>query len=172
VHCFTGNILMMSTLPTMAQAFAILSQEERQREMKPLNHMGLVSTSLNVSMSPRNNAGFNTNFSSHRESTSRGTGGLNNTNTFRGNSSTGHRSICFVNTANELGTPKTSATNSMVIQPTQGPQEEEVKDLQQMCILLKVMEANVKKNFEHGKQVPLNLSKSQYKQLLNLLGTL
>ncbi|XP_015073219.1 uncharacterized protein LOC107017563 [Solanum pennellii] len=27
-------------------------------------------------------------------------------------------------------------------------------------------------NFEHGKQVPLNLSKSQYKQLLNLLGTL
>jgi len=45
-----GNILMMSNLPTMAQAFAILSQEERQREMKPLSHMALESTSLNASV--------------------------------------------------------------------------------------------------------------------------
>ena len=41
-----GNILMMTILPTMAQTFAILSQEERQREVNPLNHMALESTSL------------------------------------------------------------------------------------------------------------------------------
>jgi len=41
-----GNILMMSTLPSMAQAFAILSQEEKQREVRPNNHTALDSTSL------------------------------------------------------------------------------------------------------------------------------
>lgn len=43
-----GSILMMSPLPTMAQAFAILAQEERQREVKPHNRLNLDSTSLNV----------------------------------------------------------------------------------------------------------------------------
>ena len=92
-----GNILMMSNLPTMAQAFAILSQEERQREMKPVNHMVLESTSLNASVSSQNNA---TNTSSYRGSTSRGNGNYNNTaynnnNTVRGSSSTGNRSNMF-----------------------------------------------------------------------------
>ncbi|XP_049399769.1 uncharacterized protein LOC125863820 [Solanum stenotomum] len=50
-----GNILMMTTLPTMAQAFSILSRKERQREVKPLNHMALESTSLNASASPQHN---------------------------------------------------------------------------------------------------------------------
>ncbi|XP_049342885.1 uncharacterized protein LOC125807200 [Solanum verrucosum] len=50
-----GNILMLTTLPTMAQAFSILSRKERQREVKPLNHMALESTSLNASASPQHN---------------------------------------------------------------------------------------------------------------------
>ncbi|KAH0670548.1 hypothetical protein KY290_025962 [Solanum tuberosum] len=54
-----GNILMMTTLPTMAQAFSILSRKERQREVKPLNHMALESTSLNVSASPQHNVHYN-----------------------------------------------------------------------------------------------------------------
>ena len=53
--------------------------------------------------------------------------------------------ICFVNIANKLDMSKTVATNSMVTQPTQEIQEEEAKDLQQMYILLKVMEVNVKR---------------------------
>ncbi|XP_015159258.1 uncharacterized protein [Solanum tuberosum] len=43
-----GNILMISTLPSMAQVFAILSQEEKQREVRPHNHTALDSTSLNA----------------------------------------------------------------------------------------------------------------------------
>ena len=50
-----GNILMMTILPTMAQTFAILSQEERQREVNPLNHMDLESTSLNVALASQQN---------------------------------------------------------------------------------------------------------------------
>ena len=92
-----GNILMMSNLPTTAQAFAILSQEERQREMKPVNHMALESTSLNASVSSQNNA---TNSSSYRGNTSRGNGNYNSTaynnnNAFRGSSNTGNRSNMF-----------------------------------------------------------------------------
>ncbi|XP_010322291.1 uncharacterized protein [Solanum lycopersicum] len=98
------NILIMSTLPTMAHEFAILSQEKRQREMKPLNHMALESTSLNASMLSQNNA-----TNSSRGSTSRGngsynntgnftnnnTGNFNNTNTYKGNSNAGNRSNMF-----------------------------------------------------------------------------
>lgn len=32
-----GSILMMNPLPTMAQAFSILIQEEKQREVRPSN---------------------------------------------------------------------------------------------------------------------------------------
>ena len=53
--------------------------------------------------------------------------------------------ICFMNTANELGTLMIGATRSMVIQPTQEPQKEEVRDLQQMCTLLRMMDINVRK---------------------------
>ena len=75
-----GNILMMSTLPTMAQAFAILSQEERQREMKPSNHMALESTSLNASVLSQNNS---TNSSSYKGGIGRGNGSFNNTSAYR-----------------------------------------------------------------------------------------
>lgn len=53
---FRGNILMMNILPSTAQAFAKLTQEEKQREVKPHNHSALDSTSLNVSSSTYNTA--------------------------------------------------------------------------------------------------------------------
>lgn len=43
-----GSILMMNPLLNIAQAFAILSQEERQRKVKPHNHLALESPSLNA----------------------------------------------------------------------------------------------------------------------------
>ncbi|XP_025885618.1 uncharacterized protein [Solanum lycopersicum] len=170
-----GNILMMSTLPTMAQAFAILSQEERQREMKSPNHMALESTSLNASMLPQSNA---TNSGSYRGSTGRGngnynnTGNFNNTNTYRGNSNIGNRSNMFCeyckrtghvkdrcyklhgypsNTRNPRGRGKGSAANVHTSEGDGNKCEE---------------------NFEQGKQMPVNLSKGQYEQLLNLLGNM
>ncbi|XP_049407775.1 uncharacterized protein LOC125871216 [Solanum stenotomum] len=52
-----GSILMMNPLPTMAQAFSILVQEEKQREVKPHGKFNLESTSLHV-----NAASTSTNF--------------------------------------------------------------------------------------------------------------
>ena len=164
---------MMSTLPTMAQAFAILSQEERQREMKPLNHMALESTSLNASMLSQNNS---TNSSSYRGSIGRGNGSynntgiinnsnagnFNNTNAYRGNSNAGNRSNIFceyckrtghvkdrcyklhgypTNTRNPRGRGRGSAANVHTSEGNGNKCEE---------------------SFEKGKQMPVNLSKSQY----------
>ena len=64
-----GNILMMSTLLSMAQAFAILCQEDKQREVKPHNHTTLDSTSLNAYGQNNNNTcykGFKTYYSSSK----------------------------------------------------------------------------------------------------------
>nr|XP_025888367.1 putative uncharacterized protein DDB_G0286751 [Solanum lycopersicum] len=176
-----GNILMMSTLPTMAQAFAILSQEERQREMKPSNHMALESTSLNASMLSQSNS---TNSSSYKGGIGRGNGSynntgsfnnnnagnFNNTNAYRGNSNAGNRSNMFceyckrtghvkdrcyklhgypTNTRNPRGRGRGSAAN---VHTSEGDSYK--------C----------EESFEQGKQMPVNLSKSQYEQLLNLLG--
>lgn len=41
-----GSILMMNHLPSMAHAFALLVQEEKQREFKPNNQMFAESSSL------------------------------------------------------------------------------------------------------------------------------
>ncbi|KAH0710706.1 hypothetical protein KY284_012133 [Solanum tuberosum] len=46
-----GSILMMNPLPSMAQAFALLIQEEKQREFKPNNQMFAESSSL-IASSP------------------------------------------------------------------------------------------------------------------------
>ncbi|XP_069151275.1 uncharacterized protein [Solanum lycopersicum] len=176
-----GNILMMATLPTMAQAFAILSQEERQREMKPSNHMALESSSLNASMLSQSNS---TNSSSYKGGIGRGNGSynntgsfnnnnagnFNNTNAYRGNSNAGNRSNMFceyckrtghvkdrcyklhgypTNTKNSRGRGRGSAAN---VHTSEGDSYK--------C----------EESFEQGKQMPVNLSKSQYEQLLNLLG--
>ncbi|XP_015165957.1 uncharacterized protein [Solanum tuberosum] len=59
-----GNILMMTPLPSMAQAFLILIQEEKQREFKPNNQHFMESTSLNASSSGASSSrAFKTNYS-------------------------------------------------------------------------------------------------------------
>ncbi|XP_019260484.1 PREDICTED: uncharacterized protein LOC109238464 [Nicotiana attenuata] len=55
-----GNILMMNPLPTIAQAFSILIQEEKQHEVRPQNQLNLESVSMNVHSQPNN--GFRTNY--------------------------------------------------------------------------------------------------------------
>ncbi|XP_019262125.1 PREDICTED: uncharacterized protein LOC109239965 [Nicotiana attenuata] len=55
-----GSILMMNPLLSIAQAFSILIQEEKQREIRPNNHLIMESTSLNVN-GPGNNR-FRTNY--------------------------------------------------------------------------------------------------------------
>ncbi|XP_049348626.1 uncharacterized protein LOC125831021 [Solanum verrucosum] len=170
-----GNILMMSDLPTMAQAFAILSQEERQREMKPPSHMALESTSLNASVSPQYNAGskgFNTNY--NRGGTGRGASSSNNSssNTFRGNSSTGNRSNLFCEYCKRIGHTKDRCyklhgypTNTKAPRGKGSGSAANVhasEDDRGQC----------EETTEQERQIPLNLSKSQYERLLNLLGTL
>ncbi|KAL3323729.1 hypothetical protein AABB24_038071 [Solanum stoloniferum] len=71
-----GSILMMNPLPTMAQAFSILVQEEKQREVKPPHRGHLDSTSLAVtagsssnfrhSNAGNNNNDFRTNYAQQR----------------------------------------------------------------------------------------------------------
>lgn len=48
------NILMMNPLPTMAQTFSVLIQEEKQREFKPTGRMPMDSTSMNISVTNNN----------------------------------------------------------------------------------------------------------------------
>ncbi|XP_019252858.1 PREDICTED: uncharacterized protein LOC109231670 [Nicotiana attenuata] len=55
-----GSILMMNPLPTIAQAFSILIQEEKQREVKPSISFSMDSAALNVSGS--GNSNFRTNY--------------------------------------------------------------------------------------------------------------
>ncbi|XP_019258158.1 PREDICTED: uncharacterized protein LOC109236429 [Nicotiana attenuata] len=54
-----GSILMMNPLPSIAQAFSILIQEEKQREVKPHNQFVMESASLNSSTG---NNSFRTNY--------------------------------------------------------------------------------------------------------------
>ncbi|KAH0662237.1 hypothetical protein KY284_027168 [Solanum tuberosum] len=102
-----GSILMMSTLPSMAQVFAILSQEERQREVRPHNHTVLESTSLNASVSSNvveGSKGFRTSYTSSKGGASSSNP---NTNTvFRGNSSTSNRSNLFCDFCKRTGHTK------------------------------------------------------------------
>ncbi|XP_019241750.1 PREDICTED: uncharacterized protein LOC109221753 [Nicotiana attenuata] len=70
-----GSILMMNPLPTIAQAFSNLIQEEKQREVKPSNHFSMDSAALNASGPGNNN--FRTNYTQQRN---------NNTNSgYKGN---------------------------------------------------------------------------------------
>ena len=43
-----GSILMMNPFPSLAQAFSLLVQDEKQREIKPNNQLFMESPSLNV----------------------------------------------------------------------------------------------------------------------------
>ncbi|XP_075101826.1 uncharacterized protein LOC107805052 [Nicotiana tabacum] len=55
-----GSILMMNPLPSMAQPFCLLVQEEKQREIRPSNQLVMKSASLNVNTTGSNN--FRTNY--------------------------------------------------------------------------------------------------------------
>jgi len=168
-----GSILMMSDLPSMAQAFAILSQEVRQGEVKPHNHTVLDSTSLTASASTSNGKGFKTNYSSYRG----GAGSSGSTNNNRANSNTNNsysqnRSGLFCDYCKRPGHtkdrcyklhgyptnsrfPKGKSTGSAANAYTQEEGNNEVEE-----------------GPELRRQMPVNLSKDQYEQLLNLLGTL
>ncbi|XP_019260138.1 PREDICTED: uncharacterized protein LOC109238158 [Nicotiana attenuata] len=56
-----GSILMMNPLPSIAQAFSLLIQEERQREIKPTDHLILESSALNANTARPST--FRTNYS-------------------------------------------------------------------------------------------------------------
>nr|XP_009613157.1 protein kinase 4-like [Nicotiana tomentosiformis] len=56
-----GSILMMNHLPSIAQTFSLLIQEERQRKIKPNNHLALESSAL--SASTNRPGSFKTNYS-------------------------------------------------------------------------------------------------------------
>ncbi|KAH0632747.1 hypothetical protein KY284_035533 [Solanum tuberosum] len=58
-----GSILMMTPLPSMGQAFALLVQEEKQREIKPHNQMFAETASLAASASGTKN--FKTSYTSN-----------------------------------------------------------------------------------------------------------
>jgi len=97
-----GSILMMNPLPTMPQAFSILVQEEKQREVKPSTRMSLASTSLNASTSLGVVSGsnsFKTNYSQNKH-----TNGNNayrgHTNHFQNYNSNNTYPISDVNKAN------------------------------------------------------------------------
>ncbi|XP_070032909.1 uncharacterized protein [Nicotiana tomentosiformis] len=57
-----GSILMMNPLPSMAQAFFLLIQDEKQREMKPPNQMVAESVFLHANASENANNFRNNNF--------------------------------------------------------------------------------------------------------------
>ncbi|XP_019267368.1 PREDICTED: uncharacterized protein LOC109244690 [Nicotiana attenuata] len=62
-----GSFLMMNPLPSMAQAFALLIQEENLREFKPRNQLNFDSATLNVNVGGRT---FKTNYSPSGNQTS------------------------------------------------------------------------------------------------------
>ncbi|XP_019253971.1 PREDICTED: uncharacterized protein LOC109232671 [Nicotiana attenuata] len=62
-----GSILMMNPLPSLAQTFLILIQEEKQREVKPNNQLMIESTALSVNRSRGNS--FRTNFGQQTNTT-------------------------------------------------------------------------------------------------------
>ncbi|XP_019227337.1 PREDICTED: uncharacterized protein LOC109208659 [Nicotiana attenuata] len=69
-----GSILMMKPLPSFAQAFSLLIQEEKQREFRPINKLNLESTSLHVNITPtQHQSPFGArNFKTHYTANNRG----------------------------------------------------------------------------------------------------
>ncbi|XP_049410368.1 uncharacterized protein LOC125873475 [Solanum stenotomum] len=57
-----GNILMMNLLPTIAQGFSILIQEEKQREVKRRSHLTMEGTSLNAHGESQFRTNYNTQY--------------------------------------------------------------------------------------------------------------
>lgn len=112
--------------------------------MKPISHITLESISLNASISPQHNTCYNTNYSFYRGGIGRGTGS-SNTNTFRRNSSTDNRSNLFYEYCKWTGHTNDRCYKIHGYPTNARTQKEEVRDLQQMCTLLRMMDINVRK---------------------------
>nr|XP_009772676.1 PREDICTED: uncharacterized protein LOC104223020 [Nicotiana sylvestris] len=73
-----GSILTMNSLPSIAQAFSLLIQEERQREIKPTGHLNFghnqnPNTGQNsFSQNTRQGSNYNYNYNSNNNSANRG----------------------------------------------------------------------------------------------------
>ncbi|KAH0671522.1 hypothetical protein KY289_026015 [Solanum tuberosum] len=166
-----GNILMMNTLPSMAQAFAILSQGEKQREVKPYNHTALDSTSLNA-YGQNPSRGFKTNYSPSRGGGT-SSGNTSNNTGFRGNSTTSRASL-FCDYCKKSGHTKDRCYKLHRYPSNPNPRFQKGKGTGSAANVCAPDMNGVqsKDESEVRRQMPLNLSKDQYEQLLNLLGTL
>lgn len=60
-----GSILMMNPLPTIAQGFSILIQEEKQREVKPRSYLTMEGTSLNAHGGSQFKTNYNTQYNNN-----------------------------------------------------------------------------------------------------------
>ncbi|KAH0683951.1 hypothetical protein KY290_022586 [Solanum tuberosum] len=60
-----GSILIMNPLPTIAQGFSILIQEEKHREVKPRSHLTMEGTSLNAHGGNQFRTNYNTQYNSN-----------------------------------------------------------------------------------------------------------
>ncbi|XP_049399809.1 uncharacterized protein LOC125863877 [Solanum stenotomum] len=91
-----GNILMMNPLLSMAQAFSLLIQEEKQREFKPTGRMPMDATSLNVgAFNNKVQAGIT--FSTNYQNNNSGEGGNYNsggTSSYQGSNSGKNAMFC------------------------------------------------------------------------------
>ncbi|XP_069143593.1 uncharacterized protein [Solanum lycopersicum] len=88
-----GSILMMNPLPSLTQAFSLLVQDERQREIKPGNQLSIASTSLNAGVSRFR--GYNANNDTGSKSNYDGGGGFRtNYSPQAGQSSHRNRVVC------------------------------------------------------------------------------
>lgn len=105
-----GNILMMNPLPSMAHAFSLLIQEEKQREFRPSSRVPMESASLSVNTSNSNGKGpagrnYKTSFSNNNYSGSNSTSGNNNnyggSNYHSGSSS--NRNVMFCDLCKKTG---------------------------------------------------------------------
>ncbi|KAH0680168.1 hypothetical protein KY285_021196 [Solanum tuberosum] len=145
--------------------------EEKQREVRPHNHTTLDSTSLNaLANSTRPKGGPRTNCSSSKGNT-RVSGNLNNVNVFRGNSSTS-RSSLFCDFCRRTGHTR-ERCYKLHGYPSNSKfsKGKSVGSAANMCTSENDRN-QCEEDPELRKQMPLNLSKDQYEQLLNLLGSL
>ncbi|XP_049365682.1 uncharacterized protein LOC125830537 [Solanum verrucosum] len=170
-----GSILMMPALPSMTQAFAILLQEERQREVRPHNHTTLESTSLNASISPNvatRSRVFRTNYASSRGGTNSPNPNTNTNTVFRGNSSTGNRSNLFCDFCKRTGHTKDRCYKLHGYPSNSRPPKGRSSGSAANTYSSEEDKNHNEESDESKRQMPLNLSKGQYEQLLNLLGSL
>ncbi|KAH0773335.1 hypothetical protein KY290_010472 [Solanum tuberosum] len=140
IYTVRGNIPMMTIFPSMAQVFSILSQEVRQREVRPHDQVALEFTSLSASASPHTSRDFKTNYSSYRGGPDNSEN--SNNNYFRGSSSTGNsyaqnKSYLFCDYCKRSGHTKDRCYKLHVYTPTPDFSKERVQPRQQMLTHLK-----------------------------------